>query len=751
MLGNLITARLCACRYEVDDADGGLSTVCPPQYPCGGFLYVLKNTLFFLLKYAIIFLDKLADWRRDMTSKKNKGFLIKMLVVVIATIFAVLITVFRIPGELEIIAEDSLYQKPSAISNKIKIIAIDETTLEALGPYTEWNRRVFAELIEKLNADPAKKPEVIGIDVIFSGTNDSEEDKRFAKAVEESGNVILASKLDIASQVIRSPENGYSLEYYVKEEITAYEALNSVSEPGFTNLILDDDGFVRRAYTHIASEDKTYKSFAYLIAEKLLDNPEKLSGLPAVVEIKYSGNPGDYETIPMSKVLDGTVPVSFFSGSTVLIGAYEEGMLDSYRVPINHSASMYGVECHANAISAFLDNKLIETAPLWFEAIISGLIAIVFGLIMTKCRIYKAALSALGIIAAYLVAVFIVFSIGSIKLSVIFVPVCIVAEFLAFVIVRYVELQKKRANDMQKMLFSMADCMAEAIEGRTPYNANHTKNVARRCMEMLDYINKMHKEKRTDMHFSEGDKKQLYLAAMLHDIGKMDVPLEVMDKPTKLGHREDPLRSRLEIIKLRLMNDILSGAVHKDEAEATILDIDSFLSNLGGYNCGRPLKPEEWEFVDKICASTYRSREGEEIPFLTEEEISDLHIKAGTLSDNERTIMQSHVVYTDKILGHMHFGKEFRDVREMAANHHELLNAKGYPKGIGAEKLDTMTRILTIMDIYDSLIADDRPYKKAKPNDIAFKILDEEADFGKIDKELLSIAKEIWFSEKAEK
>ena len=106
--------------------------------------------------------------------------------------------------------------------------------------------------------------------------------------------------------------------------------------------------------------------------------------------------------------------------------------------------------------------------------------------------------------------------------------------------------------------------------------------------------------------------------------------------------------------------------------------------------------------------------------------------------------MQSHVVYTDKILEHMQFGKDFSDVRAIAANHHELLNAKGYPNGIGADSLDTLTRILTIMDIYDSLIADDRPYKKAKPVKVAFDILDEEASAGKIDKELLEIAKDIW-------
>ena len=107
--------------------------------------------------------------------------------------------------------------------------------------------------------------------------------------------------------------------------------------------------------------------------------------------------------------------------------------------------------------------------------------------------------------------------------------------------------------------------------------------------------------------------------------------------------------------------------------------------------------------------------------------------------------MQSHVVFTDKVLNHVYFGSDFQDVRRIAANHHELLNYKGYPNGIGGEQIDTMTRILTIMDIYDSLIADDRPYKKPKSVKVAFEILDEEAQAGKIDKELLEIAKELYF------
>lgn len=663
----------------------------------------------------------------------------------------IFMTAARIPQELEILAEDRLYQKAGAIPDKIKIIAIDETTLSRLGPYSEWDRAVFAELIETLDSLPDAKPLVIGIDIIFSGTNDSENDSRLAEAVKKAGNVVLASKLETDSRIVR-PENGkdYTLSSFISSETTAFEALYKVSESGFTNVILDNDGYVRRAYTYIDSEDKRYKSFDYLIAEKAVEAPGTLSSLPRIIEIRYTGKPGDFEAIPMSMVLDGTVSPDYFADSIVLIGAYEEGMLDSYKVPIDPSSEMYGVECHANTIWALIEGEQIRSVPLWVEALLAGLFAAAFALIMQSRRLRTGIIALAGIIIGYPLTALALFRLTEVRLSVLYIPIGVTIEFLVFILLRYVELQKKRANDMQKMLFSMADSMAEAIEGRTPYNANHTKNVARRCIEMLDHINRKYKEKKTDLHFTKKDKNQLYLAAMLHDIGKMDVPLEVMDKPTKLGHLEAPLRSRLEIIKLKLKNDALTGAVPTEDAENQISQINEFLEKLSGFNCGRPLRPEEWEFVDKICASVYHSPEGEEIPFLTQEEADDLHIKAGTLSDSERLIMQSHVVYTDKILKHMHFGSDYSDVRAMAANHHELLNSRGYPNGIGADKLDVMTRILTIMDIYDSLIADDRPYKKAKPIKVAFDILDEEAEAGKIDKELLEIAKEIWLKEETE-
>ena len=187
----------------------------------------------------------------------------------------------------------------------------------------------------------------------------------------------------------------------------------------------------------------------------------------------------------------------------------------------------------------------------------------------------------------------------------------------------------------------------------------------------------------------------------------------------------------------------------REEADAKQERIRQFTESLGAFNCGRPLKEEEWELVREIAESVYVGADGTEIPYLNEAEIADLYIKAGTLSQQEREMMQSHVVYTDKILSHIQFGKHYDKVRAMASDHHELLNGKGYPRGVGEQELDVMTRILTIMDIYDSLIADDRPYKKAKPIKVAFEILDEEAEAGKIDKGLLVYAKELYLKEES--
>lgn len=677
---------------------------------------------------------------------KRKYLYTGILAVVIAFLTGIA-AVNSFPARLENMAQDGLYQRADVIPDNIKIIAIDEATLAELGPYSNWNRSYFAKLVEVLNGDEENAPKVIGIDVVFSGTDYSEEDAYFAEVCSRYDNIVLASTITWDDLLYKDENGQYYQMQYVSGEGKPYEALAEVTEYGFTNAIYDEDGFVRRTYTAVNSSvgglPVFHDSFAYLIARKVAD----VKRYPMYVEVALASKPGEFECVSMADVLAGKISLDNFRDCIVLIGAYEEGMMDFYRVPTDYSKEMYGVELQANFIHAFLSDNIIYSLSAWVQFLVAFMLVAGISFWIMNTRMRNAAIGAPAIIVVYILLAVGIFAVTSYKLNVLAVPMGVAIAFLAAVLYRYVELQKNRVSEMQGMLFSMAEAMAETIEGRTPYNANHTKNVAKRCVEMLEFINQKNKEKKTELYFTEDDKRQLYLAAMLHDVGKMDIPLEVMDKPTKLGAREKELKDRLQIISLYIEKDALTGIMSKKAATEKLEKISQFIGSLDAFNCGRPLKEEEWTLVREIAESVYTDASGQKIPYLNEAEIEDLYIKAGTLSQKEREIMQSHVEYTDKILSHIQFGEHFQKVRAMAANHHELLNGKGYPKGMEEKELDTMTRILTIMDIYDSLIADDRPYKKAKPIKVAFAILDEEAEAGKIDKDLLVFAKELYLKE----
>ena len=132
------------------------------------------------------------------------------------TVLAVSMVLLRFPTELELIAKDAFYQKPGVIPEQIKIIIIDETTLAKLGPYSDWDRAYFAELIRLLSANPDAAPKVIGMDIIFSGTGESEGDLALVEAAEYAGNVILASKLEMDSRVVSAEtKSGLAYEHYI--------------------------------------------------------------------------------------------------------------------------------------------------------------------------------------------------------------------------------------------------------------------------------------------------------------------------------------------------------------------------------------------------------------------------------------------------------------------------------------------------------------------------------------------------------
>ena len=95
--------------------------------------------------------------------KKNIVLALEMLLVGILTFLFCYADVFY---SLDSLYKDRLYQQPRVVNPNIKIVSIDEKTLEALGPFGTWPRSTYAEILDILDDYPA----VVGLDIMLMGT-----------------------------------------------------------------------------------------------------------------------------------------------------------------------------------------------------------------------------------------------------------------------------------------------------------------------------------------------------------------------------------------------------------------------------------------------------------------------------------------------------------------------------------------------------------------------------------------------------
>lgn len=288
---------------------------------------------------------------------------------------------------------DWLYTGFNGVSREIRIIGVDEETLNAYGNFQQWSREKSAELAELLCSEEASAPAVLAFDFMFTGETDSETDNRLAEACKNTCPVIFASNIVYRGTTKRS-ESGEifydSWDIGMVEE--AYDALNENVQHGYTNAYIDKDGCVRYIKPFEYYDQQRIESFGWKIYETYQNGLGREAVVPETdhlgrAQFFYSGRVGEYSHVSLKKVLDGTIPKEEFTDCIVLVGAYAAGMQDAYVAAVERSNPMYGVEIHANIIQALMEGKTAVAVPDAIYLIPAGLILFLFFLAGRKQKL----------------------------------------------------------------------------------------------------------------------------------------------------------------------------------------------------------------------------------------------------------------------------------------------------------------------------------------------------------------------------
>ena len=330
----------------------------------------------------------------------NKKNMIAALLLAILTFTAVYFQWFT---SLNFLLQDAIYQRENPVDPSIKIIAIDEKTLEALGQFETWTREPYAELIELLNGSEYA-PKVIGLDVLFVNEK-GEEDQLLVDACKKYSNIVMASNLVFSTKIETKDGKSQVNPLHIDMVETPFGQLTGTVRTGFANAVQDsEDNSVRYALL----ERDGYQSFAAAIVRAAIESDEgtvdPVSTMPVDANngiiIDYTGDVDSYEILSMIDVLEGKIPAEIFSNSIVLIGVHAAGMGDSYAVPVQKGAQMYGVEIHANIIQCLLEQRCLVNISTFWNAVFYAVLAFIFALLATRMKIWMNAFGAALITAA---------------------------------------------------------------------------------------------------------------------------------------------------------------------------------------------------------------------------------------------------------------------------------------------------------------------------------------------------------------
>ncbi|NUQ80619.1 MAG: GAF domain-containing protein [Bacteroidetes bacterium] len=296
-----------------------------------------------------------------------------------------------------------------------------------------------------------------------------------------------------------------------------------------------------------------------------------------------------------------------------------------------------------------------------------------------------------------------------------------------------------------------------AIEARDPTTSGHSERVATLSVGIAEAVNKAKTSLFSGIQFNWKDLQEIKYASLLHDFGKIGVREPVLVKAKKLYEGElELLKSRYLILrqsmklayceqKVRYLldqsRDKALPLIQQVDAEAAsrLKELDDYLEFIIKTNEPTVLESAGFDLLQEIKTRRLDVEGVGELPFLTEHEVRRLSIKKGSLGEDERLEIESHVTHTFNFLKQIPWTNDLRHVPKIAYMHHEKLDGSGYPQKAVSDQIPIQSKIMTISDIFDALTANDRPYKRAVPVEKALDILGYEVKAKKVDETLFNL------------
>ena len=302
-----------------------------------------------------------------------------------------------------------------------------------------------------------------------------------------------------------------------------------------------------------------------------------------------------------------------------------------------------------------------------------------------------------------------------------------------------VALDNQRLHEEQRQLFdALVELIATAIDDKSPYTGGHCRRVSELTMMLAEVTASVEKGALKDFTLTTEDRYELKVAGWLHDCGKITTPEYVIDKATKL----ETLFDRIHLIDTRfevLKRDAEIAMLRKQlAARGETVDVETLEANLAQqieslneereflHQCNHGSEFMSYALKERvlhIAQHSWINPKGKKDYFLSEEEVYNLSITKGTLTPEERKIINSHIDVTINMLETLPYPKYLQHVPEYAGGHHEHIDGSGYPNGLTREQMSIPARMMAIADVFEALTARDRPYKKPMPLSKALTIL----------------------------